>query len=613
MATERTDDWSEALRQVTAATMRAVAHEPALQLAYSPAPARLDGHVVRLPLPLKEGVLECVAVVRGEADAMSLLVRFHDERVHRQFAPREKAARQIFNTLEQARCEARGVQRMPGIARNLVAALEERCRASPLEQGVARESAPLAEVVGLLAREHFTGQPIPESAGPVVALLRPWIEAKAGDALSRLAQVVHDQRAFAVLARGLAEDLTVEQNTHAENAADEDRAGDQRQEQRRQLEEAADAAPDAMDGANVHGAGDGGVEIDASVNGDSVRTGEEAAARTRFRARPQRDRGRGVNAARYRVFTTEFDEVVEARALCSDEELAQLRLKLDTQLEPLQPVVEQLAKRLQRRVMSRQTRAWDFDLEEGVLDATRLARVVTDPLHPLAHKRERDTDFLDTVVQLLIDNSGSMRGRPIAIAAMSADIIARTLERCGVKVEILGFTTCAWKGGRSRERWLAAGKPPAPGRLNDLRHIIYKSADAPWRRTRRALGLMLRDGLLKENIDGEALLWAHARLLRRAEPRRILMVISDGGPLDDSTLSVNPGDYLEKHLRDVIDYIEERSPVQLVAIGIEHDVTRFYRRAVTLIDVEQLGGTMLEKLANLFATDGATTPLRRRV
>jgi cobaltochelatase CobT len=269
----------------------------------------------------------------------------------------------------------------------------------------------------------------------------------------------------------------------------------------------------------------------------------------------------------------------------------------------MQGAVTKLANRLQRRLMAQQLRSWDFDQEEGLLDAARLARVVVNPAHSLSNKMERDTEFRDTVVTLLIDNSGSMRGRPISIAAISADIMARTLERCGVKTEILGFTTRAWKGGQSREHWLAAGRPAQPGRLNDLRHIIYKKADEPWRRARRNLGLMMREGLLKENIDGEALLWAHNRLIARNEDRRILMVISDGAPVDDSTLSVNSGTYLERHLRQVIDWIENRSPVQLVAIGIGHDVTRYYRRAVTIMDAEQLGGTMVEQLAGLFDED----------
>jgi cobaltochelatase CobT len=347
----------------------------------------------------------------------------------------------------------------------------------------------------------------------------------------------------------------------------------------------------------------------ASSDDDQVMSGggdEEPAGPSRWRSNwlddPVKER------PSYTAYITAFDEIVAAEDLCDAEELSRLRAQLDQQLSHLQGVVARLANRLQRRLLAKQTRSWDFDLEEGILDAARLSRVVLDPFHPLSFKQERETDFRDTVVGLLIDNSGSMRGRPITVAAMSADILARTLERCGVKVEILGFTTRAWKGGNAREKWVAQGKPPNPGRLNDLRHIVYKSADAPWRRSRKNLGLMLREGLLKENIDGEALLWAHSRLIARTEQRRILMVISDGAPVDDATLSANPGNYLARHLRDVIEWIETRSPVELTAIGIGHDVTRYYRRAVTIVDAEELGGTLIGNLSDLFEEEQARAP-----
>ena len=322
--------------------------------------------------------------------------------------------------------------------------------------------------------------------------------------------------------------------------------------------------------------------------------------------RPQLPFSSNTNEDFYKVYCNTFDEIVEADDLCDAEELTRLRAYLDKQLANLQGVVARLANRLQRRLMAQQNRSWDFDIEEGILDTAKLMRVIIDPMHPLSFKVEKDTQFRDTVVTLLLDNSGSMRGRPITVAATCADILARTLERCGVKTEILGFTTRAWKGGQSREKWLGGGKPANPGRLNDLRHIIYKAADEPWRRARRNLGLMMREGLLKENIDGEALIWAHNRLLGRPEQRRILMVISDGAPVDDSTLSVNSGNYLERHLRQVITDIEGRSPVELIAIGIGHDVTRYYKRAVTIVDAEELGGAMTEKLAELF--DDKVTP-----
>ncbi len=335
--------------------------------------------------------------------------------------------------------------------------------------------------------------------------------------------------------------------------------------------------------------------------------GKRAKRKKRRRAARRSLRPRRSAGPDYKAFTTRFDEIVEADELCDPDELQRLRDYLDKQLQNLHSVVARLANRLQRRLMAQQSRSWEFDLEEGVLDTARLPRIIIDSQQPLSFKQEKDMAFRDTSVTLLIDNSGSMRGRPITVAATCADILARTLERCGVKVEILGFTTRAWKGGQSREAWLQAGKPPNPGRLNDLRHLIYKSADAPWRRARKNLGLMMREGLLKENIDGEALDWAHQRLLGRSEQRKILMMISDGAPVDDSTLSVNPGNYLERHLRHVIEEIETRSPVELIAIGIGHDVTRYYKRAVTIVDAEELGGAMTEKLAELF-DENATLP-----
>jgi cobaltochelatase CobT len=393
----------------------------------------------------------------------------------------------------------------------------------------------------------------------------------------------------------------------AEDGGDEDdgeQADDQAEDQPDASDDGAEQQPSEVAGDTTEGDEQGEEQEQSETSEDTADAdmadeGDEGMLPTR----PNRPWTDLPESWEYKAYTTQFDEVVSATELCDEEELTRLRAYLDAQLKGLQGIVTRLANRLQRRLMAQQNRSWDFDQEEGLLDAARLARVVISPGHSLSYKIERDVEFKDTVVTLLIDNSGSMRGRPISIAAISADIMARTLERCGVKTEVLGFTTRAWKGGQSREAWLSGGKPAHPGRLNDLRHIVYKKADEPWRRARKNLGLMMREGLLKENIDGEALLWAHTRLLARQEDRRILMVISDGAPVDDSTLSVNSAGYLEQHLRRVIDWIEKQSPVQLVAIGIGHDVTRYYRRAVTIMDVEQLGGTMVEQLAGLFEDD----------
>jgi cobaltochelatase CobT len=546
-------------------------------------------------------------------------LRYHDAALHARRLPSGETARAIFEGAEQARVEALGAKRMAGVAANLAAMLDERYRRQGYEHLGERNDVTLAEAVRLLAREALTGAPPPPAAQRVVTMWRPFLEGKVGRDLHELVRHVGNQDSYAKTVRQLIHDLDLdlgetEQDSETDDAEGEGDDADQSEGQSDGGEGAAAGAQGALEGGiPEHQQEDGQPAGAEEVEGElTPGAGDDDPGRPGRPGNMPRH-GHNDDLSLYRAFTTECDETIEADALCDADELARLRGLLDQQLAHLQSVIGRLANRLQRRLLAKQTRAWEFDLEEGMLDAARLSRIVTNPVYPLSYKREKETDFRDTVVSLLIDNSGSMRGRPITVAAMSADILARTLERCGVKVEILGFTTRAWKGGQSRERWIAAGKPANPGRLNDLRHIIYKSADAPWRRARKSLGLMLREGILKENIDGEALLWAHNRLIARSEQRRILMVISDGAPVDDSTLSVNPGNYLERHLREVIGDIERNSPVQLVAIGIGHDVTRYYRRAVTIVDAEQLGGAMLEKLAELFDEDDADTrPTRRR-
>jgi cobaltochelatase CobT len=606
----------EDFRRVTGATMRAISRVPELNVSFAPGQHGIAGIEARLPLPPRDLPVQEVAHIRGEADAMALKLRHHDAKIHAREAPRGDVARAVFDAVEQARVEALGARRMAGVAENLAAALEEQCRQRGYARLVERESAPLADALRLMLRQTMTGALPPESGRKLVELWQPVLDDKVRRDLAELAALTDDQRAFARVTRRLLEDLDVElgpedlQTEDSDEQEGDDRNDDESPERGEGESESAreaDASMDAQRGESE----DQDADMPAS-DADQEEIGEAGEDDPGRPGRPPAPGDRGRNEPFYHAFTEAHDEIVEAADLCDADELARLRQMLDQQLANLQAVVGRLANRLQRRLMAQQSRAWEFDLEEGILDAARLSRVVVNPETPLSYKQEKDMAFRDTVVSLLIDNSGSMRGRPITVAAMSADILARTLERCGVKVEILGFTTRMWKGGQSREKWIAAGKPANPGRLNDLRHIVYKSADAPWRRARKSLGLMLREGILKENIDGEALLWAHNRLIGRTEQRRILMVISDGAPVDDSTLSVNPGNYLERHLREVIEWIETRSPVELTAIGIGHDVTRYYRRAVTIVDAEQLGGTMMEKLAELFDED-AVVPVRRRL
>ncbi len=610
------DNPVEAFRQITAATMRALAHETEISVSFTPDHPSLAGTEARLPLPSRDLAPDEVAELRGEADAMALNLRHHDAEAHAKRMPRGSIARRIFDSVEQARCEALGARRMAGVKMNLSAALERRCAEEGYDQVTGRDNSMLAEVIGLLAREELMGTPTPATARRMVDSFRASVEGRAGKDLSALSKVLEDQEAFARVVRQLIQDLALEDDDS--EAGDDENAASQGEEDQDSGEggdgdEAMGAQPGMDADYEDSDSGDQGEGASEESEAEMMAgAGDEEPAGPGRAMRPEDSFSDRRNEEPYRAFTSRFDEVVDAEALCDPDELGRLRQQLDQQLANVQSVIVRLANRLQRRLLAKQLRSWEFDLEEGLLDTARLDRVVVNPLFPLSYKREKDTEFRDTVVTLLIDNSGSMRGRPITVAAMGADILARTLERCGVKVEILGFTTRAWKGGQSRETWLAGGKPPRPGRLNDLRHIVYKAADAPWRRARKSLGLMLREGILKENIDGEALLWAHERLLGRPEQRRILMVISDGAPVDDSTLSVNPGNYLERHLRDVIEWIETRSPVQLVAIGIGHDVTRYYRRAVTIVDAEQLGGTMMDQLAELFDEEEGRPQRRAR-
>src|SRR5438105_6879738 len=593
---------TEIFKRATASTLRAIAERDDLNVGFGPEPPGLAGNRVKLPNPARDLPAEEAAQLRGAADSLALRLRYHDDAVHSKRVPGSPLARAVFEGLEQARVEALGARRMVGVGQNLSAMLDEQYRRQGFERVTERTESTMAEAVRLLTREALTHEPPPPAAKGVVDLWRPWLEGKIGRDIAELDRAILDQDSYARATRRLIQDLDLDLGELDESSSDDNQSQGEEAEGENESEgdSASAGAQPSMDGSPSDSA-DG----DAEEDGDADADGEMMpGASDDDPGRPGRPgvqpRGRPDENAVYRAYSMVADEVVEADKLCDSDELGRLRHLLDQQLSHLQSVIARLANRLQPRLLAKQTRAWEFDLEEGIPDAALLSEIVTTPVLPLSYKRERETEFRDTVVSLLIDNSGSMRGRPITVAAMSADILARTLERCGVKVEILGFTTRAWKGGQARERWIAAGKPANPGRLNDLRHIVYKPADAPWRRARRSLGLMLREGILKENIDGEALAWAHNRLLGRPEERKILMVISDGAPVDDSTLSVNPGNYLEKHLREVIDWIEKRSRVELIAIGIGHDVTRYYSRAVTIMDADQLAGAMVDQLARLF-------------
>ena len=599
---------TEPFKRAVTSCLRAIARTPELEVSFAAERPGLAPGKARLPEPARKMTRRDAAIVRGHADSIALKLACHDPKVHRKLMPGNPQARGVFEAVEQARVEAIGARRMSGVAKNLTAMLDDHFHRGKYDEITDRADAPLSDALAMMVRERLTGLPPPAAAKKMVDLWRPILEDKIGTRLDQLNRFTENQARFGDLVHDLLSALDLGDERNAE--ADEDENQDDNREGESE-QSGGEGSPDS-DAAQEMSAdqaqttseemSESAMESAQASTSDTFDDGELGDDETPGEA--TRPNFRGANEPRgpeYHAFAPKFDEVIAAEDLCDHDELERLRSYLDKQLAHLQGVVARLANRLQRRLMAQQNRAWEFDLEEGILDPARLSRVVVDPYHPLSFMHEKEATFRDTVVTLLLDNSGSMRGRPITVAATCADILARTLERCGVKVEILGFTTRAWKGGQSREAWLAAGKPPNPGRLNDLRHIIYKSADAPWRRARKNLGLMMREGLLKENIDGEALDWAHKRLLARSEQRKILMMISDGAPVDDSTLSVNPGNYLERHLRYIIEEIETRSPVELIAIGIGHDVTRYYRRAVTIVDAEELGGAITEKLAELFS------------
>lgn len=604
----KTDNPADPFKKALAEATRALADDRELNVTYSADPSGVAGDTMRLPQVSRRMTRDEIVQARGTADALAMKLRHHDEATHARYAPTGPMARELYEAMETARCEALGAREMPGALSNIDARLGAEADRKGYGQIKAPADAPLSVAAGYLVRQAATGRALPQAAQHVADLWRPFVEQQAGGSMADVNAALADQAAFARLSRKVIADLGYadqlgedpdepDQDDADENAEQDEEAGDNQSREQEEGED-AEASPEQSQ-ERTQDERQAQVSLDDQSDEELVEDAEMADSEMPPELPPPVSEA----SADYKVYTQAFDEEIRAEELADPAELERLRAYLDKQLEPLRGAVSRLANKLQRRLQAQQNRSWEFDKEEGTLDAGRLARVVANPTTPLSFKWEKDTEFRDTVVTILIDNSGSMRGRPISIAAICADVLARTLERCSVKVEILGFTTRAWKGGQSREKWLANGRPAAPGRLNDLRHIIYKGADAPWRRVRPNLGLMMKEGLLKENIDGEALEWAHRRLVRRGEARRILMVISDGAPVDDSTLSVNPASYLEKHLRDVIAMIERRAQVELIAIGIGHDVTRYYQRAVTITDVDQLAGAMTEQLAALFESD----------
>ena len=586
-------------------TTRALADDPNLSLAVSGSTNILAGTSAKIPQIPRNMNKNEVLLARGNADALALKRRFHDTELYKRYLPKGQLAQKLYNNLETTRCEIIGIKALPGTGTNLDAKIIEEIKQREQIADVDAADFSIADAAGYFLRQFATNRPLPEVAHTLTEKWRELIQSEAGKTITDASRAFDDQKTFAKLTRQIISDLG-----YAHELGDDP---DNINEEINELGENNDAIPDTdyedeNESEETEAEDERGSEQDDQTDTaqstisleDNFENSDDEIDEQEIPAPQASIKGTSEADPDYKIFNRKFDEEVLAENLAEISELERLRVFLDQQLDQLRGVIARLANKMQRRLQAQQNRSWKFDLEEGLLDAARLARLVTNPTTPLSFKQESDIKFKDTIVSLLIDNSGSMRGRPISIAAICAEILTQTLERCQVKCEILGFTTKTWKGGQSREEWLANGRSPNPGRLNDLRHIIYKAGDVPWRRAKLNLGLMMKEGLLKENIDGEALEWAYRRLLQRREARRILMVISDGAPVDDSTLSVNSATYLEQHLKKVINMIESRGYVELIAVGIGHDVTRYYSEAVTITDIEQLAGTITEQLAELF-------------
>ena len=595
-------------QNATAATIKAIAAEKLKnrEIQFFGNTTRFNSKQITIAKDTNDFDETIVNKTRGESDEISLKLQYHDKTIHSKLKPSSDLAAAIFNLAEDTRIEKIGSKKFFGVKKNLQKLIEKKFETNLIAPPGSDDTTSFINAMHLYLRKKLSDAPIPQNSKKTMSLWEPWLEKRVGKFISELSENINDQELFGkninnllIALKSELGDLDDNNNDSDDDSdnegSDEENSDDQNNTSQGDSEEENEDGIETGVEENTEAASDDNEFSDDDIENNDGEGNEELISKQQNN---QNQLDNKSNA--YKIFTNKYDEIINATDLCDNDELLRLRKTLDKQLENLQGAVARLANKLQRKLQARQNRTWEFDLEEGMLDAAKLARVVSNPLFPLSYKVEKDTKFKDTIVSILIDNSGSMRGRPITIAAISADILARTLERCGVKVEILGFTTKAWKGGQSREQWINEGKATNPGRLNDLRHIIYKSADAPWRRAKNSLGLMLREGILKENIDGEALIWAHERIYHRYEERKILMVISDGAPVDDTTLSANSGNYLEKHLKLIINFIENQSPVELIAIGIGHDVTRYYKKAVTLTDAEHLAGAMTEQLADLF-------------
>ena len=530
--------------------------------------------------------------IRAEADSRALKIKYSNRKIYEKNLPTNSTSKFLYNLSEKIRYEQIGSNNLKGIKKNLLNNYQLKQKFTEKNQLKSKEDVKVGEAFELYLLKNFLNVKLDKLSEKILNYWNKEFDEKIKNKINFLKKNLYDQEVYSSIFAGLIEEMNIneniDENDQKEQEKSENNDGQNHQSESEQENNKLETSQAGLDAEYDFD----NQKIDESLlDTDSDSENEQKVIQKNIN---------NINKSLYKVYTEEFDQVAKAEKLESNEEILRLRENLDQQLTGFQDLITKLANKLQRQLLAKQNRSWEFDLEEGQLDSSKLPRIIMDPFNSLSFKKEKDLEFRDTIVTLLIDNSGSMRGRPITIAAICADILSRTLERCAVKVEILGFTTKNWKGGQSREKWNVTKKISNPGRLNDLRHIIYKSADAPWRQSKKNIGLMLKEGLLKENIDGEAILWAYNRIKKRKEERKIIMVISDGAPVDDSTLSVNSGDYLEKHLKQTVKFIEDKTDTEILAIGIGHDVSRYYSKAIKITDVQELGDVMFDQLSNLF-------------
>ena len=539
--------------------------------------------------------LEDFTKIRAETDSRALKIRYSNKKIYEKNLPTNSTSKFLYNLSEKIRYEQIGSNNLKGIKKNLLNNYELKQKFTEKNQLKSKEDVKVGEAFELYLLKNFLNVKLNKLSEQILNYWNKEFDEKIKNKINFLKKNLYDQEVYNSIFAELIEEMNINENI------DENEENDQNEQEKSENNDGQNHQSEREQENNKLETGQAG--LDAEYDFDNQKIDESLLDTDSDSENEQKviqKNTNNINKSLYKVYTEEFDQVAKAEKLESSEEILRLRKNLDQQLSGFQDLITKLANKLQRQLLAKQNRSWEFDLEEGQLDSSKLPRIIMDPFNSLSFKKEKDLEFRDTIVTLLIDNSGSMRGRPITIAAICADILSRTLERCAVKVEILGFTTKNWKGGQSREKWNVTKKIPNPGRLNDLRHIIYKSADAPWRQSKKNIGLMLKEGLLKENIDGEAILWAYNRIKKRKEERKIIMVISDGAPVDDSTLSVNSGDYLEKHLKQTVKFIEDKTDTEILAIGIGHDVSRYYSKAIKITDVQELGDVMFNQLSNLF-------------